>query len=418
MWNKWRWTSCQSALAPREMAAFATMARWCVLPVLTVLTLFCAIPALAQTSEAPPGWSIETGNADGVAYRAPNSEGAIFIRVIETVNGKPTPEADKILTEFLVRACPNAKIQTPQSLLGGRASRVQAVLPSHICSLTLAEKDGRLLFIGAIGLADGRVDQLALGILEKRLTSAPPAVSAITPTKSGTKSAALPPNAKAQGGSVQSAGTQGVFIAIGPRTVYDPVLAVRIEIGLHYLILTKGGYFLTDVPKNGGFDDASAQRHFAEYPNDGGTFTVSGNQIALRFANGKTAQAVRRGGNIIYDDQDYAPKRYFPDGATLSGAYTAESVTQYGPGGFAVGNNDYDFSPDGRFGHGRQVSVANTGFTIRGGKEGRGGTYRIANSALYLTYDDGERRVLSLWAEKPDDAIWFDGEMFKRPWDK
>jgi hypothetical protein len=233
----------------------------------------------------------------------------------------------------------------------------------------------------------------------------------------------IAPAGKVQSSAIQNSGAQnsgahGLFVAIGPKTVYDPVLTIRMEIGLHYLVLTKGGFFLDELPDSGGFDDASVQRHLAKKPETGGTYAMAGNMITLRFASGKTAQAQRKGTNIIYDDNDYGPKIMFKENARLSGPYTSTSVTNYGPGGFVVGSNDYDFSPDGRFGHGRQVSVANTGFTIQGGKEGRGGTYRIENSALILNYDNGEVRVLSLWAEKPDDAIWFDGEMFKRPWDK
>jgi hypothetical protein len=417
-------------LLVRRLDSQAAMIKWFHALTAFALALFVASPLSAQSDETPPGWTKKTAENGLIGYFAPGDKGLITVRSV------PMPPEDSLQLgaiqyygEMMGKQCGFPEGTMPTLMLEDRVARIQVVLPNYTCTFFTAKQGQYMLLVMALGETASSVDQMALDIVAKRIGAAPAMppkavgkapITPVAPVKTAVAPAKniSPPAIKSQSGTVQSKGTQGIFTALFGRNVYDATMGVRWEFGVSYLVLTKGGLFLTDLPDEGGFDDASVQKHIVKNPDDGGSFTISGKQMSLRFASGKTAIITIKGDDFIYDGETYSSELYFADGATLSGPYTSTSVTNYGPGGFVVGNNDYDFTPDGRFGHGRQVNIANTGFTIKGGKEGRGGTYRIANSALHLTYDDGEQRVLSLWAEKPDDAIWFDGEMFKRPWDK
>lgn len=183
------------------------------------------------------------------------------------------------------------------------------------------------------------------------------------------------------------------------------------------LVFTRGGYFIDGVPEGAGFDDAGAQTVIARDPKLAGRYVVQPGKITLNYADGhsETVDAKRQGNSWIlsFKGRFMSSKLLFPDGATLSGLYTNERISNAGGGIFVVGDRDFSFAPDGRFARGSRVSMSAPAFSSRDGGERNGGRYRVAGSALILDYTDGRRETLSLFQETRGEAIWLDDTMYK-----
>jgi hypothetical protein len=378
------------------------------------------MPAQAQYM-TPPGWTVERTES-GEIYTSPSGNDVINVGKFNddpTANGAEV--ARTILSKLSNAGCPAGDPGAPEKLFGGKAIRMKIASGSAECSAIVGRDAGALFVVAAMNLTAGaNANGLALAMAGKLFGEPVPSLAAVkAPPVKAAPPVGVPKSTGAIGQSIGSSGARGIWIALVNRTVYDPVLAVRMEMGIDYLILTPGGYFMTQLPEKAGFDDAAALAMMRNDPEYAGQFTVSGQNLTLRFASGqiKTAIGSGRGDDKMYaiDGDDYRPKRYFPDGVMLNGSYGNTRITQTSADSFVVGDHDLVFTREGRFSRGGSVSVAGGFYTIIGGESSKVGTYFVKNSAVHLNYDNGEQEIMSIWAERPNDVIWFDGDMYKLP---
>jgi hypothetical protein len=294
-----------------------------------------------------------------------------------------------------------------QSILEGHATELVVSENGVVCSALAGQYAGKGHMLYVMGANNDTID--ASGKAREVMGRLMGLTQSGKPTQYNVQIPTGPMSRKA---SVESSGNYGVWVALVNRSVYDPVMTIRMELGVDYLILTKGGYFMRQLPDNGGLTDSAAQAVIKKDQDLGGRYTLSGNVLTLRYANGKVEQGRASKGGFELDFESYNPKRFFADGTALSGAYSSTSITSTGVG-FVVGERDFDFTLDGRFGFGRAVSMSTTAISSTGEREGRGGRYYIKDSAIHLAYDDGERSVLPIWQESQGGPIWFDGQMYK-----
>jgi hypothetical protein len=371
-------------------------------------------PAQAQ-SLAPQGWTQIRGE-NSFTFTAPTRQDEINILILPDQPGADLIQLSRTFIAKMQKfGCGDGASESANPVADGKAIRIAAKQGGVECSVIIGRSKGTLLMMASVGKTPG-VDAsiVLLGMAREIFADSPvppPQIAKATP----------PPKIAGLSGvqSVDSAGTRGVWAAIVTKTVYDPVTAIRMEIGLDYLILTPGGYFMAQLPEKAGFNDAAAIAMMQSEPKYAGKFMVSGQNLILKFASGETKTAIGSGKGIdkmyALDGDDYRPKRFFPDGAMLNGIYGFTRISQYAAEGFAVSDNDLVFSRDGRFSRGGKVSISGDTFSILGGDTSKSGTYFVKDSAVHLNYTNGEREVLSIWAEEPNDAIWFDGDMYKLP---
>jgi hypothetical protein len=369
-----------------------------------------AAHAQSQTqSLAPAGWS-ETTRGSSVMYMEPNKDAMITITSGPLADNHDVDFRDAVKGMFSdpkLSKCPDIEYIRSNVILDDKARELVVSENSIVCAAMVGQQAGKAHMVYVFGLDDPRIDApgKARAILGRMMGLSQSGQAARFDIQ-------IPSGPIQRKSSVESSGNYGVWVAIVNKTVYDPNMGIRMELGTDYLVLTKGGYFMDYLPNEGGFDDATAKRMMAEQPEGAGTYTMAGNRINLRYADGKTKTALRNGDNIEHESEDYVPKRYFADGTALQGAYGSTSITATGVG-FVVGEHDFDFAPDGRFGHGRAVSMTSAAVSTVGGREGRGGRYYIKDSAIHLAYDDGEREVMPIWQESVGGPIWIGGEMYK-----
>lgn len=396
--------------------------------ILNLITLFMAVfvtlPVHAQR-QMPAGWTV-TNNANGTTYASAASKEVVQVTSFpDPANITNMDFAQKLLSSLNKVGCGPANTAFSDLLFQGQAIRLTSIKGNVRCTVTIGRKAGTMHAFASVGntstdVAGGFSYALAA---EKFGASGPSTVTnkAAPPTQQAATRPAPPVGSAGIGKTVQSARTSGIWIGLGQRTVYDPVLTVRLEYGTYYLILTPGGYFMTDYPEKAPFNDAAAQAMARKYPEQAGKFQVQGNNLILRFASGKTETVVGKGAgasrNYVYDEIDYAPKLRFADGTLLNGSYSNTRITRTGADSFVVGDHDLTFTREGRFAKGGRVSVSGGFYSILGGSSSEVGRYFVRDSAVHLQYDNGKTEILSIWAEKPDNVIWFDGDMYKRPGD-
>ncbi len=393
--------------------------------VAALLWLACCPATALRAHPAPPaGWLAEP-NSNGTEYIGPGER--------ELVNATEFVDQPNIVTEDVARKMLNglarsgcATSATTKNLYGGQAVQLDSRSASHLCTVIAGRAGG--VFHLIVAVTDLRAGTQNAGPFASALARhyfagnapLPPAAQAPARQRDAAPPAALP----AKGGGailapVRSSGTEGIWVGLSLRTVYDPVTAVRLEYGTDYLVLTRGGYFMRDVPDEAGFTDQAAIQMAAKSPDRAGRVTVQGANLLLRFASGETmiAKGTGQGANRTYrlDNVDFSPKLLFRDGTMLNGSYSSTRITRTGTESFVVGDTDLVFTRDGRFAKGGNVTISGGFYSIIGGDARNSGTYFVKDSAVHLRYGSGQTETLSMWAEKPNDVIWFNGEMHKLP---
>ncbi len=372
-------------------------------------------PAFAQLS-IPQGWT-KTSDDNGITLTSSTGQDEINIIVLGDQPGVDLVQLARAFIGKLQKfGCGNGASDSVDEIADRKAIRIATEQGGVQCSVIIGRSKGTLLMMANIGRTPGVDASLTLlgmarTIFENSPVPPPQRIAATAP----------PPVASGLpiGHSVVSAGTRGVWVAIVTKTVYDPVTAIRMEMGLDYLILTPGGYFMAELPKNAGFTDAAAKAMMQSSPKYAGRFVVSGQNLILKYASGETKTAIGsgKGADKMYalDGDEYRPKRIFSDGIMMNGSYGNTRITRTGADSFVVGDHDLVFSRDGKFSRGGSVSVSGGWYSILGGDTAKSGTYFVKDSAVHLNYANGEREVLPIWAEEPNDVIWFEGDMYKLP---
>ncbi len=392
----------------------------------------CLSPAQALAQTTPPAdWNVKKSEAGDEYYSPSGKDMVIVSRFGDNTSVDPEKFARLMIEKFAEYGCPPVGSATPQRPYGDKAILIKTASATHRCGV-LAGRNANTFYLIMSLTGSGSGADISGNLrdgLTKDIFGAPVASGASGPAARGLASGpaakaqtAPPPLATTNAGiakTVQSAGTVGIWVGMAGRNEYDPVMGVRWVWGTNYLILTSGGYFMTDYPGMAAFNDAAAQAMAREYPKQAGTFKVQGNNLVLTFASGETkiAKGTGQGGARDYklDDVDYNPKLRFADGTMLNGVYGNTRITQTSADSFVVGNHDLTFTREGRFAKGGRVSVSGGFYSILGGDKSETGRYFVRDSAVHLQYDNGKTEIMSIWAEKPNDVIWFDGDMYKLP---
>ncbi len=392
-----------------------------------LIVLSLAAPVAAQYAElgtqiAPTGWQAKEVSSGGMLLNSADRKSQIMLAAFEN---DPSRDLGSMTTSILqsetIKDCPKDSRAIAQSARNGNYFHAQVANATRQCSVVTGRRNKTIFVLLGSGPLTENVADKSLEIADKLIgitASTAPVMTSVTQPAIN-KSATL---GTAKLGSKPVAGHHGVWVNLGTRSVYDPVTTVRLEYGVNYLVLTDSSYFANEVPWRGAFNDEGMERLIQKSKFNGGRYSVNGNQMTLNYASGKVETATqRKSGNswiITLDDAEYTPKRIFPDRATLSGIYSTSSVTRISEGTFASGESDMVFSADGRFAKRGNSSLSGVDFSILGGDERQSGTYFIKDSAIHLNYGDGTTEIMSMWQEKPDDAIWFNGDMFKVAGDK
>ncbi len=244
--------------------------------------------------------------------------------------------------------------------------------------------------------------------------SATPTTAVVQPVRPVVaKPAPVPPTTASTG----PAGLVGIWRSDWVENQFRAFSGLTLVAMNNTLVFTRGGYFIDGVPEGAGFDDAGAQTMMRSKPSLAGRYTVQPGKIVLSYADGHTETVdAKRAGNawtLNYNGKWMSSKLLFPDGATLSGTYSNENITNAGGGIFVVGDHDFSFTADGRFARGSQVSMSAPAVSSRDGGTRDSGRYRIQGSALILDYADGRQEVLSLFQETRGAAIWLNDQMYQ-----
>ena len=381
---------------------------------LICVAILCCERANAQLS-APDGWT-QTRGENSFTFTSSTRQDEINILILPDQPGADLiPIARAFITKLQKFGCSDAAAESVDTVAKGKAFRIATPRGGVECSVILGRSKGTLLMMASVGRTPGEdASMKLLGMAQAIFEDSPVPPPQIAVTTSPPRNAGLP-----IGHSVESSGTRGVWAAIVTKTVYDPVMTIRMEMGLDYLILTLGGYFMADLPENAGFTDDAARAMMQSAPDYAGKFTVSGQNLILQYASGKTKTVTGSGQGAAreykLDGDTYRSSRTFPDGVMLNGSYSNTRITQTAADSFVVGDHDLVFTRDGQFSRGGKVSISGGWYSILGGDTSKSGTYFVKDSAVHLYYANGESEVLSIWAEEPNDVIWFDGDMYKLP---
>lgn len=389
-----------------------TVALRALCSVLSVMLFGQSAAALAQ---APAGWQTTDERKGEVTYISPDGRERISRLAYDD-----SPEFDidavlgKIRGAFVSSGCGPASSEARETVFGGAARQMTIRNGVALCTIVIGRTAEGIDLILCNCAEDGQGLTAFTRLALQTFSGSAPAPG--MDVKAIDRGVATAQSTGPIGKSVPSSVPSGVWVALVNRTVYDPVMTVRLELGPAYLILSPGGYFTTEMPSDTTLDDAGLKAWARKNPDDAGTYRLEGNRLVMTFASGKQQIATIAGSgenqSIKLDGHNYNSKRYFADGTRLEGVYSRSRITRASADVFVIGNRDLAFSPDGRFARGGKVNTTGSALSIQGGRENRGGRYRIAGSALVLEYSDGEIEILPMWQETPGGPIWFDGEMY------
>ncbi len=398
---------------------------------------FLAIAAIAPLRAnwtAPSDWTVQTADNGAIMSAHPQRKAFVIERNFPDLDTDHMPEALRQLARIaaVAKLCPSLAAAEPTTFSGGRAASLgshEGQCDCYLYAFAAAQGIKSVLVIEPPGTPVG-VDALVRSYV-MRATAAGPASTPGPTIAQAAPNAALPgrrlgnPPATAARGPIGPNGLAGVWVGVVVRPYYDPVIGMTVGAQVDKLVLTRGGYFMDEMPSHAALNDGAAIALSQKEPTSAGRYTVLPGKIVLTFASGKTETVIarQRGGawELSRDGNTFQPKHTFPTGSTLSGSYTTQSVAQTmggsgmsGSGVFVFGQRDLSFSSDGRFARGGEVSTTAPSFVIQGAPRQQSGRYRIEDSGLILSYDDGHVEISSLWTDTSGPEIWIDDTMYKR----
>jgi hypothetical protein len=375
------------------------------------VTFWAPYSAIAQV---PEGWTQAEGPS-GTTYTYKSAAAIIMIGLIPLE--KLQNPGGAISATDKPGGCVGISNANFETVLGGRARRIQSRSPSLSCAIFLAPFGDKGLMAIAMEQANAHANAaaIALTLLEKWLGPVRPStsISALRPP------AHSPSSARPIGGLARASdpvGLVGMWRSDWVENEYQGITGLTLVAKDNTLIFTAGGYFFDGVPDGVTLDDSGAQEIMRRDPQNAGRYTVSGGMISLTYANAKheTVEAKRTGASwdLVFRDRQMQPKMTFMAGGYLSGTYSTQRISQAGSS-FVVGEDDYSFAPDGRFAKGGQVSLSSAALSSTAGRTVRTGRYFIKASALTLLYDDGTREIYSMFQESAGKEIWLDDQMYR-----
>lgn len=214
---------------------------------------------------------------------------------------------------------------------------------------------------------------------------------------------------------------EGVYF--GTKYGYGLNAQVRFDPAFH--VYDKAGHFIDEIPDGTSLTDVDLAELIREHPNDGGYYDIDGDTITYRYLDGTVDTD-----DLVHED-DFAKikpgtfwfERLDPpaDGTKLDGTYRYLLFAQ--TGSMISGNNTtftqtrmLRLTQDGRFlsegvtaTSGEYFDVTYSGF--RENAQIRG-SYKIKDSLLVLTSDDGANQAHTLLVVN-DSMIFLDGRMYR-----
>lgn len=173
-------------------------------------------------------------------------------------------------------------------------------------------------------------------------------------------------------------GLQGLYIGYKMRGL------IGLKTHFEYLVFFPDGNLVRYLPEHGldNFDFRAALRESRDYC---GRYRISGNQIAITWADNNTEIAARDGTALKIGGDSYFPVPR-SDGLKLNGTYHQEGtdVTPY----------FIRFTADGRF---NENGILNLLAYSDNQQAPGNGTYRIGNNTITLNYADGRKVPLSFY---------------------
>lgn len=386
----------------------------------------------------PNGWSVAPGN-NGTQYNFGDNEASVSLSRVTQGNAK---NIDTVLRSADRPSLCNgiSKVQ-PIPVVNPRGNKYEVRGASKNCTFifgTSADRDAQepVVLVIAIEQANSNSNastfaQTLFDSAMKQNTPAAPANTSPPESTAGNSAKAmgqspspqsgptpqkdLPSKAYALAKSAEPKGLIGMWRSDWVENQFTAFNGLQLMARDNTLIFTSGGYFFDDVPISVGFDDAGAQTIMRTKPGNAGRYKVVGATIQLDYADGKKGfvEAVNRNNDwtLTYHNRVMSAKLTFMAGGGLSGSYTSERISQAGST-FVVGNNDYNFSLDGRFAKGGKVSMTSDVVSSIGKRNVKTGRYEIKASALYLYFDDGAREVYSMFQETKAENIWLNNQMY------
>lgn len=159
----------------------------------------------------------------------------------------------------------------------------------------------------------------------------------------------------------------------------------------------------------------------AEAPNNTGTYTISGNKLTIKWANGKqeTADMEPDASGFCWQMGIFCPVKPFPANQKLEGKYTGGASAGYGK---AVNATTITFSGNGQYSLGQVGSVhsdTSNGTQLRAGSVGEeSGTYQLSGTTLTLKGSGKTRQILTFPYDDgttgPSGHLFFDSCMLKK----
>jgi hypothetical protein len=175
-----------------------------------------------------------------------------------------------------------------------------------------------------------------------------------------------------------AAGLQGLYIGYKMRGM------IGLRTHFEYFVFFPDGNVIRSLPEQGldNFNFAKALRESRDYC---GRYEVTGNQVAITWADNNVETATQAGTNLkIAGDSYFKVSR--SDGLRLQGVYRRE--------GADLAKYFIQFASDGHFAENGMLNLV----AYRGPSTSPGsGTYSIGNNTLTLNYADGRKVALSFF---------------------
>jgi hypothetical protein len=408
---------------------------------LTITSVVLANNVLAQSvlpNVLPQGWS-QSPSKNGTQITYTNDEASILISALTQANANNLPAI--LRSADRPNFCSGISQIQPIPVMNSRGIKYEVRGAGTNCAFIVgnfSERDPQNFGVLVIAMEQSNSKSNALPFAqslfeavmkrnngEAQASNAPPAPLANsgagvrgqspTPPTVSMPQKELPSKPYPLAKSAEPKGLIGMWRSDWVENQFTAFNGLQLMAKDNTLIFTSGGYFFDGVPDSVGFDDAGAQTIMRKDPGSAGRYKIAGSTIQLSYANGEkeTVEAVNRNNDwtLTFRNRVMSPKLTFMYGGGLSGTYSSQRITQAGTS-FVVGNNDYNFSLDGRFAKGGKVSLSSDVVSSIGKRNVKTGRYEVKASALYLYYDDGTREVYSMFQETKEENVWFNDRMY------
>jgi hypothetical protein len=391
----------------------------------SVAITLCAINTVIAQTTLPSGWT-KSATKNGTSYNYGNDEASILVSKVGRANFSNLPSV--IQSSDRPDFCNGISKVQPLLVFDSRGTKYETRGTNKNClfligSIVGSDPQSSGIFVIAMERSNSKSNAIALAQtlfesaikLDGSQSQQSNASRELIPNNGAGVRGQSPTKPNTIAKATNPVGLIGMWRSDWVENQFTPFNGLQLMAKNNTLIFTPGGYFFNGVPDSVGFDDAGAQTIMRTDPGNAGRYKISSGIIQLSYANGEqeTVKAVNRNNDwtLTFRNRVLSPKLTFNSGGGLSGSYSSERISQAGST-FVVGNNDYNFSLDGRFAKGGKVSMTSDAVSSIGKRNVKTGRYEIKASALYLYYTDGTREVYSIFQETADENIWFNDTMY------